>query len=484
MGRRTKIVATLGPACGDAEGIESVLRAGADVVRLNLSHGPIDEHLGRLGLVRRIAVRLGRPVAALVDLPGPKIRSGEFAEGGVDLHPGSVVRLVAGSGASTAERIAVDYADALAEVVVGDRVVLGDGGISLVVVAVDDDGVLTGVETGGHVQGRPGVHLPSVRLKMRAPTAEDLARAETVAAAGVEYIALSFVRAASDVDELRAVVGGRAGIVAKIETATALADLDAIVVAADALMVARGDLGIDVPLEDVPHLQKRIIRTCVELGVPVITATQMLESMVDAPSPTRAEVSDVANAVFDGSDALMLSAETAIGRDPPAVVATMARIAARAESEASYQQWAERLGREAGDARGTSVESDEDPAARITAAITHAAWQAAFDSKATAILCCTRSGRTARAMARFRPRARLIGLSPDPRTVNALSLSWGVEPLQVEARRTTGEMVGRAIETAIDHGLVDHGDVVLVLAGVPDGRSGAATDILRIVRAP
>jgi pyruvate kinase len=315
MGRRTKIVATLGPACDDASGVESILRAGADVVRLNLSHGPIDEHLHRLDLVRGIAAHLGRPVAALVDLPGPKIRSGVFAEGGVDLHPGSPVRLIAGSGPSTAELITVDYADALAEVAIGDRVVLGDGGISLEVLGVDGAGVRASVETGGRVQGRPGVHLPSTRMKMRAPTDDDLANAETVTAAGVDYVALSFVRAASDVAALRAVIGDRAGIVAKIETATALADLDAIVAAADAVMVARGDLGIDVPLEDVPHLQKHIIRTCVELGVPVITATQMLESMVDAPSPTRAEVSDVANAVFDGTDALMLSAETAIGRD-------------------------------------------------------------------------------------------------------------------------------------------------------------------------
>ena len=278
-------------------------------------------------------------------------------------------------------------------------------------------------------------------------------------------------------------VGDRAGIVAKIETATALADLDAIVAAADALMVARGDLGIDVPLEDVPHLQKHIIRTCVEVGVPVITATQMLESMVDAPSPTRAEVSDVANAVFDGTDALMLSAETAIGRDPAAVVTTMARIAARAESERSYQQWAERLGREARAALARS-EPGDDSADRITAAITHAAWQAAFDVGATAILCCTRTGRTARAMARFRPRARLIGLSPDPRTVNALALSWGVEPLPIEAHGTTDEMVGRALATAVDLELVRSGDIVLVLAGDPDRTSGAATDVLRIVQVP
>ena len=273
------------------------------------------------------------------------------------------------------------------------------------------EALLAEVESGGRAQGRPGVHLSCERLQMRAPTTEDLELAEAVTAAGVDYVALSFVRKADDVRELRKVVGQRAGIVAKIETSAALAELPEIAETSDGVMVARGDLGIDCPLEDVPHLQKRIIRHCVEIGRPVITATQMLESMIHAPSPTRAEVTDVANAVFDGTDAVMLSGETAIGHDPPGVVATMARIAARAESEASYRQWAERLGRE------QRTWSDDLGVDRITAAITHAAWQAAIGADATAILCCTRSGRTARAMARFRSRCRLIGLSPDPRTV-------------------------------------------------------------------
>jgi pyruvate kinase len=339
--------------------------------------------------------------------------------------------------------------------------------------------VLAEVETGGRVQGRPGVHLSSERMQMHAPTDADLALADAVAAAGVDYVGLSFVRAAGDVAALRAVVGERARIVAKIETANALDDLAAIAESADALMVARGDLGIDVPLADVPHLQKHIVRHCVEVGVPVITATQMLESMIDAPVPTRAEVSDIANAVFDGSDALMLSGETAIGRDPAGAVATMGRIAARAEAEASYRQWAERLGREqrAVLADGAGI----DQADRITAALTHAAWQAALDAEATAILCCTRTGRTARAMARFRPGPRLIGLSPDPRTVTSLALSWGVEPVQVDEYRSTDDMVWFAVETAINHELIARGDVVLVLAGAPDRRSGAATDVLRIV---
>jgi pyruvate kinase len=310
---------------------------------------------------------------------------------------------------------------------------------------------------------------------MASPTADDLELAEKITAAGVEYVALSFVNRAADVVALRQVVGDRAGIVAKIETSTALTELPAIAEAADALMVARGDLGIDCPLEDVPHLQKQIIRHCVSVGTPVITATQMLETMIDGTAPTRAEVSDVANAVFDGTDAVMLSGETAIGQHPDLVVATMSRIAERAESEASYRQWAARLGAEQ---RTWSTDVDE----RITFAVSHAASQAAADARASAILCCTRTGRTARAMARFRPECRLVGLSPDARTVNALSLLWGVEALLVEEYRSTDEMVWFAVETAVDHGLVDHGDTVLVLAGGPDRGSATATDVLRIVR--
>jgi pyruvate kinase len=466
VARRTKIVATLGPACEDEVGVESLLRAGVDVVRLNLSHGPLEDHLRRLATVRTVAGRLGRPVAALADLPGPKVRAGTFGDGGVHLEPGDVVRLVPGDRPSTAGRITIDEPQALDDVTVGDQIVLGDGGSSLRVTASEPGAVVAEVETGGHLQGRPGVHVPSARVQMRAPTAGDFTLADAVASIGVEYVALSFVRAPDEVAELRAVVGDRAGLVAKVETAAALDNLTGIIEAADAVMVARGDLGIDVPLEDVPHLQKHIVRQCVDRAVPVITATQMLESMVDAPAPTRAEVSDVANAVLDGTDALMLSAETAIGRDPARVVATMSRIAARAEADESN-----------GAASAHVVTGD-----LITAAVTHAAWQAALDARATAILCCTRTGRTARAMASFRPTARLIGLSPDPGTVQSLALSWGVEPIRVEEYATSEEMVRFAVQGAMDHGLVDRGEVVLVLAGAPGRTSGAATDVLRIVR--
>jgi pyruvate kinase len=256
---------------------------------------------------------------------------------------------------------------------------------------------------------------------------------------------------------------------------SAIQHLDEIIAASDAVMVARGDLGIECPLEDVPHMQKRIVRACVESGVPVITATQMMESMITSPSPTRAEVSDVANAVFDGSDAIMLSGETAIGNDPVNVVKTMARVAERAEREANYAQWAEHVVQ-------LNLAGVVDEPDRITTAITHAAGLAATDSGAVAILCCTRSGRTALAMARFRPAARLIGLSPDPATVRALALSWGITSLQVETYTNTDELVWFAVEKAVQSGLVHSDDIVLVLAGAPERPSGAATDVLRIVR--
>jgi pyruvate kinase len=491
MTRRTKIVATLGPACDGPGMLADLLAAGVDVVRLNLSHGDVEEHLERLARVRVAADEIGKQVAVLADLPGPKIRTGHFPEGGVQLTPGSLVTLRPGDGPSDAVCIAVPYATLLDDLVVGSRVQLGDGAISMTCVSVDVLGASALIETGGHANGQPGVHLSSETLRLTTPTEEDLILAETMAAAGVEYIAVSFVRQASDIDEVRAIVGDRAQLVAKIETHTSINNLHEVVAASDAIMVARGDLGIDCPIEDVPHLQKRVVRHCVETGTPVITATQMLESMITAPSPTRAEVSDIANAVFDGTDAVMLSGETAIGRDPIGVVRTMARVAERAESEGSYRQWASRLGRvQRSDDHLELVAID-----RITAAVTHAAWQASFDAEATAILCCTRSGRTARAMARFRPQARMIGLSPDPSMVRSMALIWGVDPVQVDTYESTDEMVWFAVETALGRALIAHGDTVLVLAGAPAGGrhfgheadhrglldTSAATDVMRIV---
>lgn len=484
-------MATIGPASDSPTGLQDLMRAGVDVVRLNLSHGTIDEHLVRLRAVRAAAEVVGREVAVLADLPGPKIRSGRFPEGGALLEVGAMLELRAGDEPSDSSCIYVQYETLLEDLTVGGHVMLGDGAISMSVQSVGEECATARVETGGTVNGQPGVHLPSDNLRLTTPTDEDLVLAEQMASAGVEFMAVSFVRQAIDVQRVRDVVGSRSRLVAKIETSSSIANLEDIVKVSDAVMVARGDLGIDCPIEDVPHLQKRIIRRCVEVGTPVITATQMLESMISSSAPTRAEVSDVANAVFDGTDAVMLSGETAIGRDPVAVVTTMGKVAERAESAASYRQWANRLGR-------VQLDSDHAPmehSDRVTAALTHAASQAAIDAQASAILCCTNSGRTARAMARFRPEAAMIALSPNAAMVRSLALTWGVTPMQVGTYESTDEMVWFAVETALRAGLIRHGDTVLVLAGAPDRRQAeaerdlpkrswvgrAASDVMRIV---
>ncbi len=472
MTRRTKIVATIGPASDTLNALQDLVRAGVDVVRLNLSHGAVEEHLQRLAVVREAAASVGREVAVLADLPGPKIRSGRFPEGGAPLVVGSLVELRPGDEASGATCIYVQYDTLLSDLDVGGYVMLGDGAISMSVQSVGDEFAIAKVETGGVANGQPGVHLPSDNLRLSTPTEEDLVLAEQMAAAGVEFMAVSFVRQAIDVQRVRDVVGGRSRLVAKIETSSSIANLEEIVSVSDAVMVARGDLGIDCPIEDVPHLQKRIIRHCVEVGTPVITATQMLESMIGSSAPTRAEVSDVANAVFDGTDAVMLSGETAVGRDPVAVVTTMGKVAERAESAASYRQWANRIGRTQLDGRHDPMEHGQ----RVTAALTHAASQAAIDAQASAILCCTRSGRTARAMARFRPDATMVALSPDAAMVRSLALTWGVTPMQVDTYESTDEMVWFAVETTLRAGLIRHGDTVLVLAGAPERDAPTQTD--------
>jgi pyruvate kinase len=482
---RTKIVATLGPASTDPSVLTRLLAAGVDVVRLNLSHGRVDEHLAVLASVRTIAASLGLHTAVLADLPGPKVRAGAFAEGGAMLRSGATVRLVPGDGPSDHHTVVVEYPTLLDDLHPGDRVVVGDGAITLSITDVLSTGADAVVVTGGVVQGRPGVHLPSERMRLSSPTADDLELAVVMADAGADFLAVSFVRSPDDLVAVRRTIDARLGsaragavrLVAKIETLGAVERIDEIAAVADAVMVARGDLGIECPLEDVPHLQKRIIRTCVERGVPVITATQVMESMISSPSPTRAEVSDIANAVFDGTDALMLSAETAIGADPVNVIDTMVRVAARAERELRGGAWSRHLERQLHD-WGPLLDDDQ----RVTLSITQSAGQIARDVGAAAILCCTRGGRSARAMARCRPEATLVGLSPDTATLRSLGLSWGMHVVAVELYRSTDEMVWFAVERALQAGLIAHGDVVLVLAGAPDPPDGFSTDVVRIVR--
>jgi len=478
--RRTKIVATIGPASEDPATLRAIVDAGMDMARLGLAHGPVEESIERLRRIRKAAADAGRVVGVLADLPGPKIRSAPFLESGIYLTEDAMVDLyAAGDGAmSDWRRIGVDADPTLlAALEAGDTVALGDGGVLLQVDDVVAGTVTTRVLAGGRLQGRPGVNLPPEKMEIETPTTDDLRLLDAVVAAGVDAVAVSFVRSAADVLRVREAAGpGGPMIVAKIETPQAVADIEAIIAASDGVMVARGDLGVRCALEDVPHHQKRIIRTGVAYARPVITATQMLESMVHAPTPTRAEVSDVANAVFDGSSALMLSGETAIGQHPVEAVTAMASIARRAEREFDYQGWGARLGRQQLDEA-----QQYDPEVRITAAISAAGWRAASEIDAAAIIACTASGSTARAISRFRPTAPVFACTPSERTARRLSVAWGIRPIVVEERTSTDEIVWFAVEAVAKTGIIKKDDVVAVLAGSPIDPD-PATDVLRLVR--
>ncbi|HLF40330.1 MAG TPA: pyruvate kinase [Acidimicrobiia bacterium] len=479
MQRRTKIVATVGPASEDPAVLRRMVAAGMNMARLSLAHGPVEETLERIERVRRAADDEGEIVGILADLPGPKIRAAAFPEGGVYFTEGDATDLVPADDQATSDwrRIAVDHPDFIAQSRPGDRVALGDGGVELLIEALEGDRAVARVLTGGRLQGRPGVALPAHQSTAITPTADDLRLLDALCEAGVDAVAVSFVRSAAEIERVRAAAGPDGPmLVAKIETQEAVDALDEVISASDGVMVARGDLGIRCTLEDVPHYQKQIIRTGVAYGRPVITATQMLESMVRAPTPTRAEVSDVANAVFDGTSALMLSGETAIGHDPVAAVWTMARIAVRAERDFDYHGWGTHLGRqEITQTRGAAA------SIRITASIAAAAWRAAADAEATAIIACTKSGGVARAISRFRPTVTVLAATPLTRTARQLSVAWGITPLLIPEYRTTDDIVWFAVKAAADLGLVKTDDVVAVVVGTLD-EPQPVTDVLRLVR--
>ncbi|HMT62854.1 MAG TPA: pyruvate kinase, partial [Microthrixaceae bacterium] len=406
MARRTKIIATIGPASDDPGVLRGMIDAGADIIRIGLAHGTLAEAIARYRHVRQVAREAERTVGTLIDLPGPKVRLAQFADGGADLATGTTVLLRPGAPASTQAVLGVDYAELLEDVKLGDKLALGDGTVRCEIVDLGHDQATVRITHGGRLQGRPGLHVPADRLGLATPTAEDLYKLDAFVEEGADMVALSFVRSAHDVRRVGTEPAPRGPLViAKIETRAAVENLDGIIAASGAVMVARGDLGIELGIEELPTLQKRIIRGCVALGRPVITATQMLESMITAATPTRAEVSDVANAVFDGTSALMLSAETAVGIDPVGAVQTMARVSERADREFDYDNWARRL-------RATRRTDDVDADDRVTDAMTGAAWRAATEMGATATICISDTGFTARSIARFRPSMPILGFTP------------------------------------------------------------------------
>ncbi len=475
MKRRTKIIATIGPASSDSTTLKSMIEAGMDVARLNLSHGDLDDHITRLHQLREIADTVGRPLGIMADLPGPKVRLGMF-ESPLMLAINDEVLLEPGDGPSSPERFSVGYESLLSDVHTGDRLAIGDGTIVLDIVEHLDSALKARVMFGGTVQGRPGLHIPSDRLKLTTPTADDLRMLDAMVQHDVDMVALSFVRSAHDVRRVGLEPTPRGPlVVAKIETRAAVENLDGIITESGAIMVARGDLGTECSIEDLPHLQKQIISRCIALGRPAITATQMLESMITAPAPTRAEASDVANAVFDGTSAVMLSAETAIGQDPAHVVATMARIAHHADQEFNYDRWGTDLRRE------HLVERQGTDSA-VTDTMTMATWQAAREINAKAIVCISRSGFTVRAIARFRPEAPILGFSPEERTVRQLTMSWGATPIKIDRIDDNVTTVHKVLDLAKSLGHLRTGDVVAVLGG--SSATIGATDTLRMVRCP
>lgn len=473
--RRTKIIATIGPACADETTMKAMVEAGMDVARLNLSHGTLDDHLERLAQLRRIADGVGRTVGVMADLPGPKVRLGSF-DGPVNLHINDEILLEPGDGKSIAGHFTVGYESLLTDIHLGDRLAVGDGSIVLEIVEHTENALKARVLFGGTVQGRPGLHIPSDRLKLATPTPDDLLLLDAMVDADIDMVALSFVRSAHDVRRVGLEPAPRGPlVVAKIETRAAVENLDGIITESGAIMVARGDLGTECSIQDLPHLQKSIIARCIALGRPAITATQMLESMISAPSPTRAEASDVANAVFDGTSAVMLSAETAIGRDPAHVVATMASIAQRADQEFNYDQWGRQLRRD-------HLTERQAGDLTVTDTMTLATWQAAKEIEPKAIICISRSGFTVRAIARFRPEAPILGFSPEDRTIRQLTMSWGATPIKIDRIDDNVTTVHNALELAKAQGHLRTGDIVAVLAG--SSASVKATDTLRMVRCP
>jgi pyruvate kinase len=462
--RRTKIVATLGPATASHELVRRLAEAGMDAVRLNFSHGTPEDHARSAGFARAVQAELGRPLAVIADLQGPKLRLGNLAAPRV-LEGGDAV-VIAGEDAAGADDLPVAPA-VIGEVLApGHDVLIDDGLVRLSVESVEAGRARCRVISGGIVTAHKGVNLPGVRIPIPSLTPKDLADLDFALALGVDYVALSFVREAKDVRELREIIDRRdspARVIAKIEKAEAVDVLDEVLEASDGLMVARGDLGVEMGAATVPLLQKRIIMRCLEAGKPVITATQMLESMIEHLEPTRAEASDVANAILDGTSALMLSGETAVGAHPLEAVRTMDQIAHAVEPSLAYRHQ-------------PPVPSDERA---IGVAMSNAACDLAETLGARAIVVPTFSGRTASAVARLRPPLPIIGLSHRQSSVQQMALEWGVTPLPFPEAADVEDLWNRAVEAALGEGLVETGDLVVLTAGTAVNMPGS-TNMIKV----
>ncbi|MDA0676065.1 MAG: pyruvate kinase [Proteobacteria bacterium] len=463
--RNIKIVATLGPASSDAERIGVLFDQGVDVFRLNFSHGTHDEHRRRYDIIRALEKEKGRPIGTIADLQGPKLRVGNFADGRVLLRTGSRFRLDLDDAPGTESRVQLPHPEIFNAVEPGTDLLIDDGRLRLEVLEAGPDFAETRVRVGGDLSNHKGVNVPSAILDLSPITNKDERDLDFALRLGIDWIALSFVQRPEDVARARRMVAGRAGVLVKLEKPSAIETLEEIIELADALMVARGDLGVEMPPEDVPGIQKRIIRSCRRAGKPVIVATQMLDSMVHSPTPTRAEASDVATAVYDGADAVMLSAETAVGDYPVESVSMMNRIITRVEKDPLY--------------RSLITAEGHQPEATAADAITAAASASAATIGAACIATFTSTGSTTLRAARERPSVPILGLTTMPNVARRLTLVWGVHAVDSEDVKNFGEMVAKAVAAALAEGFAVTGDRIIITAGVPFGTPGA-TNILRI----
>lgn len=469
--RRTKIVCTVGPACEDTDKLKQLVEAGADVFRLNFSHGTPDQHRARVERIRQVELETGKPLGILQDLPGPKIRIGTFQHGPVTLVVGEHFILTTDPGVGDKHRVSVNYPLLANEILPGQHLLLADGGIELRIDVVEPPEIRCTVLLGGLLSNQKGVSAPRAALSVSAFTDKDRALLIKGIEMGVSMAALSFVRSSQDILAARAYLaenGASLPLMAKIEKPEAVDNLDDILRNVDSIMVARGDLGVEIPFADVPLVQKDIIRKALIAAKPVITATQMLRSMVESPRPTRAEATDVANAVLDGSDAVMLSEESAVGAYPVEAVRALAMIAERAETRLFQER--------------AFIDMPPRDQSDISSAIGHAACVLARDAGAKAIVCCTRGGYTARLVARHRPSIQIIAISPNIETIRQMTLVWGVKPELAEEFHTTEGMTKNALAAARRAGLAP-GDRIVIAGGSPTAGPGH-TDFLRVAITP
>jgi pyruvate kinase len=465
--RRVRILATLGPASRTPEMIEKLYKAGADAFRINMSHGTHADKAEIIKSIRALEKEFGRPTTILVDLQGPKLRVGDFADGVVTLKTGQNFRFDLDHALGDNKRVCLPHREVFDALEVGARLLLDDGKLVVRVTDVKPEYIVTKVEVGGELSNHKGLNVPDVVVPLAALTEKDRSDLAFALEHGADWIALSFVQRPEDLAEPRRLIGGKAALLAKIEKPAALERLEGILEMADAVMVARGDLGVELPPEAVPPAQKRIVEMARELGKPVVVATQMLESMIKAPTPTRAEVSDVATAIYDGADAVMLSAESAAGDWPVESVAMMDRIAISVEADKGY---AARIG---------FTETKADPT--TADALSEAAGDIVKTVSAAAIVCFTSSGSTARRIARERPAVPLMVLTPKQSTARQTGLLWGAHAVHTRDVGSFEEMVAKAKRMALRHNIAKAGDRIIVMAGVPFGTPGS-TNVLHVVR--